>query len=125
MYTIELDDLVSNAFIELYRMDTNTRFLPYSILEAYGGWVCDLLMKRDQKCRLLLSRDRTELFLQEHGDDFCEITVNGNKGVWLNDGVKASYLIRRYRGSLALDVLKAFTERSVVEKLKREVEMLL
>lgn len=112
-YYIGIEDLAANALIESLKKN-NKRFLTYTEIEDYGSRVVQILNETGEKAILILSRDSTNTLFHNYSNFFVEIEKNGNKGVYLREGISIKQLIQQFRGYLALDVLLAFVnDRSV------------
>jgi len=119
MYFIELEDLVANSLIELNRIDKTKDFISYKNAEEYGNVIINVLKSQKKRAKLVLSRERTYNFLCEYSDFFEEyINVNGEIGVKIKNGKTSSDLIRQFRGTLGLDVLRAMTSKEAINYLR-------
>lgn len=115
-YFIGLEDLTANAFIEVLQHQ-NKRMLTFKEIESYGAQVIKVLNRKGKRAILTLSRENTEALFKEYADYFEEVEENGNKGILLKEGKEAEHLIEKFRGYLSLDVLRAFIDKTSVNKL--------
>ncbi len=118
MYRISLADLAGNAFIEALKKNSNCVFLSYENIEEYGEQAVQILSEKGLAAVLDLSREKTSEFLREYSGVFFEESKNGIKGLALHSEVTSEYLIRKFRGYLAVDVLLALADEKVIGVLK-------
>jgi len=112
-YYIGIEDLAANALIAVLN-NSGKRFLSYTEIELYGAKVMEVLYKSGEKAVLILSRDSTNALFRNYSDYFEECVECGQKGIRLKEDKTADDLIKRFRGYLSLQLLKAFIdERSV------------
>ena len=117
-YNVRLVDLAANAMIETNREGGGRTFFPFSVLEEYGKRVVKHLEKQKIDAELLLSRNWTEVFLDEYDDVFELKEENGKRGVALcSKEVDAKKLIQRFRGYLPLDLLLAYVASDSIQAL--------
>lgn len=111
-YFIVIEDLIANALIEeMERGSSNDKkFFSYRELEELGARVVKILMDKNKKAVLVLSREKTEHMLSDYNDCFEEREENGVKGIGLKSGVDYEALIDTLRGCLPLEVVLAFIE---------------
>ena len=111
-YYIAIEDLIANALIGEMEEDGEIakRFFSYHELKAYGAKVISILMNRNEKAVLVLSREKTAHMLSDYSDYFEEREENGDRGIGLKDGIECGELISDIRGYLPLDVILAFAE---------------
>lgn len=118
-YAIGIADLAANALIEALKIDETRVFLTYDEIEAYGCEVVNVLRERGQEATLILSRDYTERFLHDYSDFFvADSNEQHRQGLRLAEGKDKSDLIERFRGYIALDVLRAFVNSKSVDTLR-------
>lgn len=114
-FYIGIEDLAANALIvALTKLERN--YVTYRELEDYGTKVIKLLNSKGEKAVLLLSRDNTNAMFRNYSDFFVE-TEDGH-AVALAEGKRVKDLIYQFRGYLALDVLKAFVDKSAIMALE-------
>lgn len=115
-FYIGIEDLAANALIELMKKG-GRRDISYQELEVYGANVVQWLSKKGEKAILILSRDNTNELFRNYSDFFEETELENGMGIKLKDGKELNDLIIRFRGYLALDVLLALVNDSVVQAL--------
>lgn len=115
-FYIGIEDLAANALIESMKK-SNKNFLSFKAIESYGAKVVEILSEMNEKAILILSRDSTNALFRNYSDFFQEDLENGECGIRLKENVTVSDLIVKFRGYLALDVLKAFVNNSSVQAL--------
>ena len=116
-FYIGIEDLAANALIEVMRRDANKKFLTYKEIENYGSRVINLLNEQGERAVLILSRESTNALFRNYSDFFQEDKRDGDSGIVLKEGKNLEELIARFRGYLALDVLKAFVNENSVKAL--------
>lgn len=115
-FYIGIEDLAANALIEtLDKRDK--RFLTYQEIEHYGTEVAQFLFENGEKVVLLLSRESTNALFRNYSEFFEEREENHEKGIALKEGIGVDELIEKFRGYLALDVLKAFVNERTIRAL--------
>lgn len=115
-YLIQIEDLVSNALIELINK-RNIREVSLHTVEKYGEAVIKYLNKHNDKALLMLSRDRTNSFIQRYENFFELKDIENSSIVILKDNITEDDLIKEFRGYLSLDVLMAFVNEECVKAL--------
>lgn len=115
-YYIGIEDLAANALIQVLSKK-NKRFLTYSEIENYGARVLQCLTESGEKAVLVLSREYTAEVLRNYSDFFEEKEEQGNIGIELKSGKEIKDLIEKFRGYLALEVLKAFVDKKALDAL--------
>ena len=119
-FSIEIEDLVANAMIEVLRR-SGRRFITYREIEAYGMEVIQILKERGERAVLVLSREKTRAFLRNYAEYFEESVKENGRGVKLKEGKGAGDLIQQFRGYLALNVLLAFMNQRSTRLLGAQV----
>ena len=115
-FYIGIEDLAANALIEILSKSIK-RFVTYKEIEAYGAEVVNILLEKNEKAILILSRDNTNDMLRNYSDIFNEEKQGDNLGIALKEGIGVKDLIKKFRGYLALDVLLALVDERSVSKL--------
>lgn len=112
---IGIEDLVANAIIELVKA-SNRKEVLFSEINKYGATVVKILLEKDSKAVLILSKERTAAFLNDYSD-FFELFTNGiEEGIRLKENITIEQLWKKFRGYLSIDVMMAFTDdRSIAE----------
>ena len=64
-YCIGIEDLASNAMIEVMKLD-DRRFLTYNKIERYGAEVVQILKENGMKAVLVLSKENTNAFFRNY-----------------------------------------------------------
>lgn len=113
-FYIGMEDLAANALIVTSTKLERT-YVTYHELEDYGTRVVKLLNRKGEKAILLLSRDNTNAMFRNYSDFFEE--TQGGKAITLAEGKQVRDLIYQFRGYLALDVLKAFVDKTAIVAL--------
>jgi hypothetical protein len=115
-FYIGIEDLAANALIQVLRSQ-DKRFLTYCDIEKYGAKVVECLNESGEKAVLILSREYTAEALRNYSDFFEEKEEDGAIGISLKANKKIEDLIEKFRGYLALELLKAFVDKRAVEVL--------
>ncbi len=116
-FYIGIEDLAANALIEILRRDETKRFVTYEELENYGTAVVKLLSERGEEAVLILSRDNTNIALRNYSGYFYEKTCMGKEGIALRENISVEDLIKKFRGWISFDVLRAFVNIQTVGEL--------
>ncbi len=114
MYYIEIEDLVTNALIELLEK-FNKRSITFSLLDSYCNVVVKKLEDNNKKVVTLFSRDTTEAFFH----DYTEFFYVNDTSIVLRENIKLEQLKTKFRTNLALDVFLAFISKEAVEILQQ------
>ena len=114
---IGIEDLASNALIEIMSENESKRFVSYIELESYGNEVVNFLTAKGEKAVLILSRESTNAMFRNYSDIFKETVKSEQLGIELKEGITVEALIRKFRGYLSWDVLLAFVNKKTVSKL--------
>ncbi|WP_165063077.1 MULTISPECIES: hypothetical protein [unclassified Adlercreutzia] len=102
-YRIGIQDLVSNALIELFENNQVTEVTFEEIYE-YGEAVVRIMAKRDITAYLVLSRTQTNGFMHDCSD-ILEVVDNTAFRLKADNGIKD--LKERFRNDTPFDVLRA------------------
>ena len=106
--TITIEDLVSNAPIELIENDIS-RTVSYPTIMEYGNIVVEELKKRNIKAILNIYRIKTMQFEYDYKEIFDFYEKDGIGYVKLKDNINTNYLRTHFRTSQSLDELIALT----------------
>ena len=131
---LTLEDLVPNALIELVENDVN-RSVSYPTILKYGDVVVKELEKRNINAILLIYRDKTLQFEDDHKEIFNFFEIDNTGYVQLKDNISTQYLRKYFRTRQSLDTLIALTsdnskqvlginteeKKMIHQKLKRKV----
>ena len=115
---IGVEDLAANALIELMKKSEENRFVSYSMMEAYGLAVAEILEDEGEKVIMIVSRADTDAMLWNYSDFFIEEEHDGEKGILLRDGKTIDDLRKRFRGYLGMEALLAFVNENSVRLLR-------
>lgn len=115
---IGIEDLVANALIELVEK-ANRKEVLFKSLDEYGAMVVKCLKNQNEQAVLIISRERTSLFLHDYSDLFELFTAeNGiDEGIRLKDGIEVERLWLKFRSYISVDLLLAFMDEQAVSKL--------
>jgi hypothetical protein len=116
-FYIGIEDLAANALIEVFKKH-NKRFLSYDVIEKYGAKVVQLLIEKEEKAVLILSRDNTNALFRNYSEYFKEVEQDNKIGIALAEDKSIDDLIERFRGYLSLSVLLAFVDKCSVSLLE-------
>ena len=110
-----LDDIVSNAFIELNcRSEERIKKLSSEVIMKYGQEVLEKLNNQGKWVAFCLSKEATEKFRIQHRRYFT--FKEDDLSVVLNDGIDINELIVRFRTYLPLDQLLAYMDKKKKKK---------
>lgn len=113
---IGIEDLVANALIELAEHKKQCEVL-FKDLDKYGARVVKLLNEEEEQAVLILSKERTDAFLQDYTEYF-EVYTNGHEeGIRLKENVDINELRVKFRSYLSIKVMLAFINKASVESL--------
>lgn len=115
---IGIEDLVANALIELVERE-NKRIVRFKELEKYGAMVVKCLSDQNEEAILVLSKERTNVFLHDYHDYF-ELVFNEegiDEGIRLKEDVTIEQLWDTFRGYLTADVMLAFMNDDAIQAL--------
>lgn len=113
MYYIEIEDLVTNALIELLER-YQKRSISFEVLSQYGDIVVEHLVRNNKEVVALYSRDETNQFFRDY-TDFFDVTENI---ITLKEGITVEQLKDKFRYSIAFDVFLAFISEDAIKVLK-------
>lgn len=113
---IGIEDLVANALIELVEKSEKREVL-FKELDDYGAKVIKYLTDKQEQAVLVLSKERTSLFLHDYSDYFELFTSNMDEGIRLKEGVSVNELWKKFRGYLSVDVMLAFMDSVSISAL--------
>lgn len=111
---IGIEDLVANALIELVEK-SEKREVSFEQLDNYGAEVIKILNGKQEQAVLLLSKERTNLFLHDYSQYF-ELNEK-EEGIRLKDGVTVTSLWEKFRAYLSVDVMLAFMDKVSISAL--------
>lgn len=115
-YFIGIEDLVANALIELVEK-TGNRAVLLSQLNKYGEAIIAKLKKDNMDATLIFTKDKTEQFFHDCSDLFTIKELDNNIQIILNDGISTTYLRKRFRINIALNLLHAFVSEDVLKEV--------
>jgi len=118
-YSIGIEDLVSNALIELWSKK-GLRTVSFSKINEYGSMVVKQLNDEQKQAVLLLSRDRTNEFIHTSQKYFSIKTENDDVTISVNEEISLCEIRKVFRSNLALDVLVAFADEKTTRVLAVE-----
>lgn len=113
---IGIEDLVANALIELVEKSEKREVL-FEQLDNYGAQVIKYLNNKQEQAVLVLSKERTNVFLHDYAEYFELFTNDMAEGIRLKENVDVSELWSKFRGYLSADVMLAFMDRKSVNAL--------
>lgn len=113
---IGIEDLVANAFIELVEKSQKKEVL-FSQISNYGATVVKILSAEGKKAVLVLSEEKTNVFLHDYSEYFELFDSNEGEGFRLKQGVTVDQLWKNFRGYLSLDVMMAFMDAASIKEL--------
>ena len=114
MYRVEIDDVVANAFIEVF--DKGIKEISYKDLNNYAETVKAIVeLDGDKEVKLVMGRNYTDNFLFDYREYFEEIP--DRSGIRLKNDVSKGDLIKKFRGYINVDVLMAFMNKDAVSVL--------
>ncbi len=116
-FYIGIEDLVSNALIEMLNKDDTKRFISYRKLEEYGARVIQILENKGKKAILILSRNNTDALFRNYSEFFLEKEEDGYRGIYLKDNKSVDDLIEKFTGYLSTDILLALADKDSVQVL--------
>ena len=105
---LTIEDLVSNALIELVENDVS-RIVSYPTILEYGNSIVEELGKVGINAVLLLHRDKTVQFEEEYKELFDFFEIEGIRYVKLKENIDTKNLRKHFRVPLPLQVLIALT----------------
>ena len=114
-YTLELVDVVANAFIESMKLDKTVRSIEMSVIEKYAHAVANYLKEREYDVHEDLSQYAMKIMIGQYGDIF-EVD-NEQNIVSLKNGCSMTVLENRFRTCLLTDVLLAFINKDIVKEI--------
>ena len=106
--TITIEDLVSNALIELVENDIS-RTVSYPTIMKYGETVVKELEERNIKAKLDIYRVKTIQFEYDYKDIFDFYEKEGIGYIKLKENINTNYLRTHFRTNQTLDELIALT----------------
>lgn len=107
-FEIPLETVIGAVFIQ--SLEKGVSFVPFSIIEEYARLVESISQR---KLFVWFSRDRMRLAVDELGEMFDIIEMDGVRGVMCLGDVDVERLRGRSFGWLPLDVALAFSETKV------------
>ena len=114
---IGIEDLVANALIEIVEKSERREVL-FKQLDEYGAMVVQYLSEtKNEQAVLVLSKDRTNIFLHDYSEYFELFSDGADEGIRLKEGVTSSQLWEMFRGYLSVDVILAFMDKTSVHAL--------
>ncbi len=113
---IGIEDLVANALIELLEKK-KCRKVYFKELDEYGALVIKYLNERNEQAVLLLSKERTNVFLHDYSAFFEPFSDKEADGIKLKENVDAVTLWKQFRSYLSVDVMMAFMSKEAVSAL--------
>ncbi len=113
---IGIEDLVANALIELVEKSQKNEVL-FSQISNYGATVVKLLLAEGKKAVLVLSEEKTNVFLHDYSDYFELFDSENGEGFKLKQDVTVDQLWEKFRGYLSFDVMMAFMNETSVRAL--------
>ncbi|MEG0375363.1 MAG: hypothetical protein RR547_02095 [Raoultibacter sp.] len=117
-YYIGIEDLVSNALIELIEQ-SEKRTVSFKDLSKYGNAVVKILNNSDERAILILSRDRTDSFLRNCTEYFSIGEDSATRDMTI--ALKAQYspedLRRLFRVAMSFEMILAFTDKEALSEL--------
>ncbi len=113
---IGIEDLVANAFIELVD-NSKKKEIMLSQINDYGAKVVKLLLAEGKKAVLILSEEKTHVFLHDYSDYFELFSTDEGEGLRLKQGITVDQLWEKFRGYLSFDVMMAFMNEQSVKAL--------
>lgn len=115
-YFIGIEDLVTNALIELVEK-TGNRTVSFSQLNKYGEAVIAKLKNDSMDVTLIFTRDTTDQFFYDCSDIFSINEGETDIQITLNDNISTDYLRKRFRINLSLNLLSAFVAPDTVSTI--------
>lgn len=117
-YYVGIEDLVSNALIELIEQSTR-RKVSFKDLCKYGNAVVKILNNPDGRAVLVLSRDRTDSFLRNWTEyfDIEEDPVTRDMTIALKKAYSPDDLRRIFRVAMSFEMVLAFTDVKALRAL--------
>ncbi len=116
MIRIFLEDIVGGAF-DYVLNNTNETALSFGKLEKYGFKVIDILNKDGHNAYLVLSRDLTDIFFNEHKEMFKECRIDGEYGVEVIGENPINYIAGKIYGPISVNVLQALWSEDATSAL--------
>lgn len=113
---IGIEDLVANALIEIVEKSEKREVL-FKQLDEYGTQVIKFLNEKNEQAILLLSKERTNVFLHDYADYFEFFTRGMEEGIRLKEAVDVNQLWSKFRGYLSVDVMLAFMDKRATNAL--------
>lgn len=106
--TLELEDLVPNALIELTENNVS-RTVSYQAIDEYGKAAAQELNEMNIRAIILMHRDKTLQFEDDYKGIFDFFDINNMRYVKLKDNISTNYLRKHFRVRQSLDALTALT----------------
>lgn len=113
---IGIEDLVANALIEVVEKSEQREVL-FKQLDEYGARVIKYLNDKQEQAVLVLSKERTNIFLHDYSEYFELISKGIDEGIRLKEGITVDQLWEKFRGYLSVDVMLAFMDENTVKAL--------
>lgn len=111
---IGIEDLVSNALIEIMSNDASCRKVSLKALSAYGAVVVKLLSTGGNHAILLLTRDSTYGYIKDYSDYYHIDTIDGEEYIVADVDMQA---LRAIRGNFTVDLAEALTREESLQIL--------
>ena len=118
---LTLEDLVPNALIELIENNIS-RCVSYPTILEYGNIVIKNLEERNIKAILLIYRDKTLQFEDDHKEIFDFLEIDNIRYIKLKDNINSTYLRKYFRTRQSLDILIALTRDNSKQALGINIE---
>ena len=118
---LTLEDLVPNALIELVENDIS-RMISYPTVLEYGNSVMEELGKVGVNAILLIYRDKTIQFEEEHREIFDFFEIDDIGYVKLKEYIDTKYLRKHFRTRQSLEVLIAMNKSKKVLGIETKVK---
>lgn len=115
-YFIGIEDLVANALIELVE-STGNRTVSFSQLNKYGEAIITRLKKEDMDVTLIFTREKTERFFHDCSNIFSISENDSDIQITLNDNVSTSFLRKKFRVNLSINLLSAFVATETINAM--------
>ena len=112
--TLYIEDLVANAFIELFEHGEQRGVL-FKPLNKFGIYVARILGEKGMGAVFDFSPEKITTFLDEYSDYFY--LLDGNTGFGLKQGITVEQLWEKFRGYLSYDVQAAFKDERAINAL--------
>lgn len=115
---IGIEDLAANALIELMKLNKTNRRVSLQSLYNYGKVIARLLSRPGQDVILFLTKESTDVFVDNYRDYFSIVEEAGTEYLELNKDKTIDDLHNQFRANLTVDMAKALHERETLKALK-------